>query len=69
MLRSVEHNQILYLPTGAISPGKVKSVGDGQEILADPVGMIELGDKDAAVMTSGQLEPLSVSSMEFKPSE
>lgn len=56
VLRPIEHNQKLYLPAGQEAPEKVKSFGDGQEIAVDGEGFIELSDKEAAPLTSGEVE-------------
>ena len=56
VLRPIEHNQKLYLPKTQHAPERVKSYGHGQEIAVDGGGFIELGDKEAALLQSGEIE-------------
>jgi hypothetical protein len=60
VLAPVEHDQTLYMPKDDVTAGgKVKSAGNGQEILVDSSGVIELDEAQAKALGNGQVEPIS----------
>ena len=60
VLSPVEHDQTLYVPKDDVTAGgKVKSAGNGQEILVDSSGVIELDETQAKALGNGQVEPVS----------
>lgn len=59
VLRPIEHNQVLYVPQGATEIVKVKSAGNGGEILVDASGAIELDAAIAATFTDSQIAPFA----------
>lgn len=59
VLAPVEHDQTLYMPKDVTVGGKVKSAGNGQEILVDSSGVIELDEAQAKALGNGQVVPIS----------
>lgn len=56
VLRPVEYSGKLYLPEAARDHLISRSAGNGQEVLADTTGVIELSQSQAANFTLGQIE-------------
>jgi hypothetical protein len=52
VLRPVEHNQKLYIPSTALS------AANGAEIQVDASGFIQLSDPEASQLAQGQIEPV-----------
>jgi hypothetical protein len=51
VLRPIEYNQKLYVPSTALS------AGSGAEIQVDASGVIQLSDQEASQFALGQIEP------------
>jgi len=52
VLRPVEHNQKLYIPSTSLS------AANGAEIQVDASGFIQLSDPEASQLAQGQIEPV-----------
>jgi len=55
VLRPIEHNNVLYVPSGFEAPEKLPSAAHGGLVPVNASGVIELSEREAAEFVLGQI--------------